>query len=325
MTYVPIDLYDVENLPDSDDPANYHVNFDALAVYLTSLMVPGLNTRLEAFNAALAGDAGDLAASLATLLSTPLGDTNVIINGGFQVNQRGHTSGAALAADEYGHDRWIAGAGGGIYSFATVENETTITITAGTIGQIIDGESLQSGTYTLVWEGTAQAQVDGGGYADSPIQVTVTGGDHTFVEFGAGTVGKVRMHPGVIAMPSILKPKARAELECLQYCWRTRESRSMVAQVYGSSGVCYASGLFRVPMRATPDVSLTGTPETSGSTFSNGYNVTGIAVTEGTSRNSYGVAFTASSSGRTPGSITILSFSDTNYIEFDSELYSADL
>ncbi|MBF0293454.1 MAG: hypothetical protein HQK86_15000, partial [Nitrospinae bacterium] len=51
---------------------------------------------------------------------------NIVINGGFTINQRGYVSSATLASGAYGHDRWKAGAGGGDYSFTQLASATTI-------------------------------------------------------------------------------------------------------------------------------------------------------------------------------------------------------
>jgi hypothetical protein len=95
-------------------------------------------------------------------------------NGGFAVNQRTYVSGTALAAGAYGHDRWKAGAGGGTYTFAAPSGPSnSITITAGTLQQVIEGAALAGGTYTLSWTGTAQGRIGAGSYAASPVHDSV--------------------------------------------------------------------------------------------------------------------------------------------------------
>lgn len=118
---------------------------------------------------------------------------NRIINGTFSINQRVF-AGGTLAAGTYGHDRWKAGAGGATYSVAG----EVATITAGTLQQVIEGVNVpDGGAYTLSWTGTAQARVDGGAYAASPITVTgKTAATNTTVEFGTGTVSLVQYEAG---------------------------------------------------------------------------------------------------------------------------------
>jgi hypothetical protein len=101
--------------------------------------------------------AGDLVIS--TINGGAIGTKNVIIDGNFNVNQRGVSGTVTLAAGAYGHDRWKGGASGCTYTFATVENVTTLTISAGSLIQVVEGLNLQSGIYTLSFSGTAQGKI----------------------------------------------------------------------------------------------------------------------------------------------------------------------
>lgn len=143
--------------------------------------------------------AGDLVIS--TINGGAIGAKNAIINGNFGINQRGVSGTVVLSAGVYGHDRWKAGASGCTYTFATTNNVTTITITAGSLMQVIEGINLQSGTYTLSWAGTAQGRVDSGSYAGSGLTGTAVGGTNQTVEFGTGTVSLVQYEAGSVATP----------------------------------------------------------------------------------------------------------------------------
>lgn len=79
-----------------------------------------------------------------TQSNSQVGMKNRIIDGGFIINQRGYTSGTSLSAGSYGHDRWKAGSGGGTYTFTqgSLGVNTTVTITAGTLVQVIEGCNL---------------------------------------------------------------------------------------------------------------------------------------------------------------------------------------
>jgi hypothetical protein len=116
---------------------------------------------------------------------------NKIINGGFPINQRAVSGTVVLAAGIYGHDRWKAGAGGCTYTFSIVNNVTTITISAGTLQQVIEGLNLQSGTHVLTWVGTAVGRVDAGAYGSSGVIGIAVGGTNQAVEFGIGTLSNV--------------------------------------------------------------------------------------------------------------------------------------
>lgn len=142
---------------------------------------------------------------IALLNQLSTGSKNLVINGGFTVNQRGWASAAVLASGSYGHDRWKAGASGGDYSFTQLPSSTQITIAASkTLIQVIEDKFVVGGQYVLSWEGTCQARyglnsaTPSGSYASSPIVITgQTAGTTMSIEFGngasAGTLGKVHL------------------------------------------------------------------------------------------------------------------------------------
>lgn len=133
-------------------------------------------------------------------VSQLFGMRNRIINGGFTINQRVYVTNTALASGVYAHDRWKAGSGGCTYTFtqASAGVNTTITIAVGTLVQVIEGCNVpEGGTYTLSWTGTAQARINAGSYAASPITVAgLTAGSNLTVEFATGTVGSVQLERG---------------------------------------------------------------------------------------------------------------------------------
>jgi hypothetical protein len=120
---------------------------------------------------------------------------NLLI-GNFRVNQREVSGTVVLAAGIYGHDRFRGGSSGCTYTFATSANVTTITISAGTLEQEIEGSNIQSGTHVLGWEGTSQARIDGGSYGDTGITATLTGGTNAIIEFDDGTISQPRLREG---------------------------------------------------------------------------------------------------------------------------------
>lgn len=134
---------------------------------------------------------------------------NKLINGGFAVNQRVVSGTVILAAGAYGHDRWKAGSGGCTYTFTTVNNVTTITITAGSLLQVIEGINLISGTYTLSWTGTSQGKIGAGSFSASGVTGTATGGTNLSIEFNTGTLSKVQFNVGDQALP--FQPRSFAE------------------------------------------------------------------------------------------------------------------
>jgi hypothetical protein len=177
---------------------------------------------------------------------------NKIINGNFVVNQRNKSGTVTLAAGEYGHDGWKAGVSGCTYTFATVENVTTLTITAGSLVQVIDGLNLQSGTHILSWSGTAQGKIGAGSYSASGVTGTATGGTNLPVEFGAGTLTKVQLEGGSISTPFEVIDYS----EMLKRCkWIFNKIRIYnQGRNIGSAGVIEQKTVWFPDMRALPTV-----------------------------------------------------------------------
>jgi hypothetical protein len=157
-----------------------------------------------------------------SVLGSQLGIFNRIINGGFVINQRVYTSGTSLSSGVYAHDRWKAGSGGGTYTFTqgALGVNTTITITAGSIVQVIEGCNLaEGGTYVLSWTGTAQGRLNGGTYGSSGT-VTVTGwtaGTNLNVEFNTGTLGNVQLVAGSAVSSYAYRPYGTELALCSRY------------------------------------------------------------------------------------------------------------
>lgn len=131
-------------------------------------------------------------------ISTELSGHNLLINGDLSVNQEAVTGTVSLAAGEYGHDMWKAGAGGCTYTFATSVGVTTITITAGTLLQIVEATYLPVSAVVLSWEGTSTGRIDSGSYgASGTVTATTTGGTNVTVEFTTGTLRHVQLEKGI--------------------------------------------------------------------------------------------------------------------------------
>jgi hypothetical protein len=150
------------------------------------------------------------------------GFKNRIIDGGFTINQRGYVSGTSLSSGSYGHDRWKGGASGGTYTFtqASAGVNTTITITAGSIIQVIEGANLpEGGTYVLSWTGTAQGKIGAGSFGASGITGTITAGTNTNIEFNTGTCGNVQLEVGSTATSFDYRPYTTELALAQRYFW----------------------------------------------------------------------------------------------------------
>lgn len=182
---------------------------------------------------------------------------NKILNGNFPVNQRGVSGTVVLTAGQYGHDRWKAGASGCTYTFASSANVVTLTISAGSLQQVIEGVNLQSGTHVLTWTGTAQGKIDGGSYSASGVTGTATGGTNMTVEFNTGTLSLVQLEQGTARTAFEHRLPALEQDMCKRYYQRRNYAASeyiAVLQCYSASSAYGTAVFLDVPMRIKPTV-----------------------------------------------------------------------
>ena len=178
---------------------------------------------------------------------------NLIINGDMAINQRGVTGTVSLSAGAYGHDRFKAGAAGATYTFATTANVTTITITAGSLQQVVEGLNIQSGTHTLSWTGTAQGKIDAGSYSASGVTGTLTGGTNATVEFNTGTLTNVQLEEGTTATPFEHLQYGQQLARCQRYYTNvTGASTSIVNCAAWSTSTMFGVYNYPTTMRAVP-------------------------------------------------------------------------
>jgi hypothetical protein len=198
--------------------------------------------------------AGNLVVS--TINGVAIGVINAIINGNFGINQRGVSGTVTLAAGAYGHDRWKAGASGCTYTFATVDNVTTLTISAGSLIQVIEGLNLQSGTYTLSWTGTAQGKIGAGSYAASGVQGTAVGGTNLNIEYGTGTVSLVQFEKGSVATPFEFRSIGQELALCQRYYFKivseSANQNNLGVGYIEATTQAQISNTFPVTMRTRP-------------------------------------------------------------------------
>lgn len=176
--------------------------------------------------AVLTGTATQGAAALGLNAAAPA-FRNRIINGNFSINQLVVSGTVTLAANAYGHDGWKAGSGGCTYTFAAAANgDVVVTITAGTLLQVVEGPLYvpEGGAYTLSWTGTATARMwqgsASGSYAASPVTKTGnTAGSNLVVEFGLGTVSLAQLEPG--AASTVFERRDDELRRCQRYFCKT--------------------------------------------------------------------------------------------------------
>lgn len=184
-------------------------------------------------NSEIDGNAVALANQIDSRTGTvgPLSFRNRIINGNFAINQRVVSGTVTLAAGAYGHDRWKAGAAGCTYTFAASGIDTVITITAGSLQQVVESIYIEGGIYALGHEGTAQARIGINGAAPSgaytaatkaaPIVTGANAAQAVTVEFSTGTVSRVQLEQTLTAAPAMTAFERR--LDELRYAQRYYE------------------------------------------------------------------------------------------------------
>ena len=254
------------------------------------------------------------------------GFKNRIINGGFTINQRGYVTNTSLTSGSYGHDRWKGGASNGTYTFtqASAGVNTTITITAGSIIQVIEGANLpEGGTYVLSWTGTAQGKIGAGSFGASGITGTITAGTNTNIEFNTGTCGNVQLEVGSTATSFDYRPYGTELALCQRYYYRVNATSSYTPYGHGwNSSTSAGMAVIKHPVRmrvqptsvdyATLSSTVLGVTESTVSSAAinssyNGTDTTGLDI--------------SSSSAFTAGFFTLTAKNSTSsYLGFSSEL-----
>jgi hypothetical protein len=254
---------------------------------------------------------------------------NRLIDAGFIINQRGYTSGTSLASGSYGHDRWKGGGSGGTYTFTqgSAGVPISITITAGSIQQVIEGCNMpEGGTYVLSWTGTAQARFNGGTYGSSPLAVTsITAGANTTIEFNTGTLSYPQLEVGSTATSFDYRPYGTELALCQRYCYKIATSGGY--STYATTGMFISTTrvdfpiLFPTYMRASPTGTYTAANTYLPSSAGTDFTPSAVASVAG-SASAQAITVTFTVSGATAGraaTLTDLSSTASNML-FSAEL-----
>lgn len=245
---------------------------------------------------------------------------NRLHNGNFRINQRAVSGTVTLAAGQYGFDRWKAGAGGCTFTFAVNGNDVVVTITAGSLMQVVVGVNVEGGTYSLANRGTALARIavngaaTSGAYAaaspTSSLQsATATASQAITVELSTGTLDRVQLEAGTVATTFERRPSSVELAMCQHYLWRVSAggfAYMPIAPLQTISATTF-QGLMQipVPMWTTPIISLT-----SGGGSFNVWNSSGVAIAVSTvnpSASPFGISISGTvPSGLTAGGSTYL-------------------
>lgn len=182
------------------------------------------------------------------------GMRNLLINGNPTINQRGYVSGTATSsANQYTLDRWRVVVSGQALTWTDSSNVRTVTAPAGGVEQVIEGASIQNGTYTLSWTGTATATVNGNSVANRG-QVILTGGVNAIVRFSGGTFSLPQLEVGDFATPFERRSIGQELMLCRRYYQQVdAEYRFDGILTTGGGNISYGQTWFFNPeMRATP-------------------------------------------------------------------------
>ena len=235
-------------------------------------------------------------ATFAGYINAPntFGFKNRIINGQLNINQRGVSGTVTLTAGSYGHDRFKGGASGCTYTFATSNNVTTLTISAGSLIQVIEGLNLESGTYTLSFTGTAQGKIGAGSFSASGVTGSIIGGTNTNIEFNTGTLSLPQLEKGSIATSFDYRSYGTELVLCQRY-YENFSNGTGTGSIYegltasfATTGVCRGFVPFKVTKRTTPTVTVPTTYTTinwSGGNISPSAGGSNFASLEGASIN----------------------------------------
>jgi hypothetical protein len=209
------------------------------------------------------------------------GRPNLLVNGGFLVNQRSFPGGA-LAAGAYGFDRWKAGPDG-CTLIRTADGTVTL---SGPLEQVVDvaqaaalsaAATYAGRTLTLSVEnpslpipvivGTKAATIpSGGGRRSATVTLDAAETGHVTVRLhpsSACTFARARLDLGSAAMPWAAEPPEVEELRCRRYYQRIAAGDGGPAMPGGwgqrvGSDVIDVPLMLPAPMRADPVIETSG-------------------------------------------------------------------
>ena len=263
------------------------------------------------------------------------GYRNRIINGNFEINQRGYVSGTNLASGSYGFDRWKSGFTNTALTFTDGIQATTITISSsGVLQQIIERENMPAGTYTLSWTGTATGRIYNFGatapaYAAGPITVTLDGSANVVVEFTASgstkTLGLVQVEAGTVYSPFEYRHRGEELALCQRYYQRNSAvgASGTIAKMLPlgyqvSTTASIYPVVFSPIMRATPTINSAGVEASDDITYAT--VIFTMTIQQANAQLATVVITYGASGAQFRPQIIRASLNNTGFIDFSAEL-----
>lgn len=180
---------------------------------------------------------------------------NVLKNTRFQINQEGVSGTVVLAANEFGHDMMFGGASGCTYTFSTTDNTTEITISSGSLKQVVEARDIEAGNNILSWSGTAQGRINGGAYGTSGnVSATLTGGSNVVCEWNTGTLSLIQLAKGDSVQLIDHKNYDEQLKDCIFVYRKITKFLGSTAYQIGGTWNHLSSSI--APMRAAPSITV---------------------------------------------------------------------
>jgi len=254
----------------------------------SSFWFQGVLDEVAMFDKALTAD--QVAALYASSRGLPTDSTldyvgrNYLINPDFAINQRAF-AGGSLGDGVYGYDRWKAD---GSSSITAVDGSGYVTLTSGTLEQVLEAPGLAGKIVTLDADtgGTTVAGEIDGQTGNLPLTVTVDAGStgNISIKLTGGKVKNLRLVEGTVADTYQARPFTEELLLCQRYFSKSYPSDTAPGSVAGGHPYCYAIGTGKdlhlgnvmapVEMRASPTVTLYSPNDGTADAI---YNETGTA------------------------------------------------
>ena len=219
-------------------------------------------------NKAVAIEQGGTGAKTVACARAALGATgpkNLFLNPRFRVNQRGYVSGTAASAGQYTLDRLKMTVAGQALAFAASGAGVRATFPAGGCDEVILGENVRGGIYTISWVGTATAKVNGVTIANGGQTASLPAATNITINLSAGWAEDVMFQLGSVATSPDDQGYAAELFDCQYYGYAL--SPSVAGQPVCSVTFTYSNylavGTLKFPraMRVNPTASfLAGSP-----------------------------------------------------------------